>query len=113
MNIEYLSVEELMALQEEAREIIEKRKLEKFKEQYKVMQQMAANLGYSLEDFIKRAKQLEKPIKNSPRKKVEPVFEHPTNMELKWSGRGKKPIWLVQYLKESGKNLEDLRILKP
>lgn len=38
-------------------------------------------------------------------------FAHPTDPELTWSGRGRKPVWVVQALAE-GKTLDDLLISK-
>ncbi len=45
-----------------------------------------------------------------PRRRIEPKYQHPTGQQT-WSGRGKQPIWVRDYL-ASGKPLSDLLIRK-
>lgn len=45
------------------------------------------------------------------RRPVESKYQNPDAPEQQWSGRGRKPAWVVAYL-EKGKNLEDLRVEK-
>ncbi|MDK8873411.1 H-NS histone family protein [Paracoccus sp. SSJ] len=40
---------------------------------------------------------------------VAPKYRHPENPEITWSGRGRKPAWIVEGL-EAGKSLEDFAI---
>lgn len=40
---------------------------------------------------------------------VAPKYRHPENPEISWSGRGRKPGWIVEAL-EAGKSLEDFAI---
>lgn len=40
-----------------------------------------------------------------------PKFQHPTNPDLTWSGRGRRPRWVTEAL-ETGQTLEDLRVRK-
>ncbi|REF69495.1 MULTISPECIES: H-NS family nucleoid-associated regulatory protein [Paracoccus] len=40
---------------------------------------------------------------------VAPKYRHPENTEITWSGRGRKPAWIVEGL-EAGKSLEDFAI---
>lgn len=40
---------------------------------------------------------------------VAPKYAHPENPSLTWTGRGRKPKWVVEAL-EAGKSLEDLAI---
>lgn len=46
-----------------------------------------------------------------PRKvtKIPAKYRHPTDPELTWSGRGRKPAWVQQWI-ESGKSIDDLLI---
>lgn len=46
-----------------------------------------------------------------PRPRVPPKYRHPTNKTLTWTGRGNKPIWVVDYLDEGG-DLDTLLIDK-
>jgi len=45
----------------------------------------------------------------APRAKVAPVYRDPENPENTWTGRGRKPKWLVAAL-ESGLSIESFRI---
>ncbi|RJL15819.1 H-NS family nucleoid-associated regulatory protein [Paracoccus siganidrum] len=38
-----------------------------------------------------------------------PKYRHPENPEITWSGRGRKPAWIVEGL-EAGRSLEDFAI---
>ena len=38
----------------------------------------------------------EKAVKT--RKKVEPKYQHPTDPDIKWSGQGRKPRWVLDYI---------------
>ena len=38
-----------------------------------------------------------------------PKYRHPENPDITWSGRGRKPAWIVEGL-EAGKSLEDFAI---
>jgi DNA-binding protein H-NS len=42
--------------------------------------------------------------------RVHPKYQNPSAPEETWSGRGKKPLWLVSALK-TGKRIEDFRII--
>ncbi|RUS67754.1 Trans-acting regulatory protein HvrA [Saezia sanguinis] len=48
-----------------------------------------------------RAKQSKKPLK--------PVYFHQTDPGKTWSGRGRKPLWVVAWI-EQGKDMEKLKI---
>ncbi|NNH76519.1 H-NS histone family protein [Acinetobacter sp. ANC 5380] len=46
---------------------------------------------------------------NSQRRVVEPRYIDPDNPANTWAGRGKKPLWVKEYL-EQGFSLEDLKV---
>jgi DNA-binding protein H-NS len=46
-----------------------------------------------------------------PYRKVQPKFRNPEDPSTTWSGRGKKPHWMVELL-AAGRTIEDLRILE-
>lgn len=43
------------------------------------------------------------------RKKVAPKYANPEDKSMKWTGRGRQPLWVVAALK-SGKTMDDLKI---
>ena len=47
--------------------------------------------------------------KKKTRKKVEPKYANPEDKSMKWTGRGRQPLWVVAALK-SGKTMDDLKI---
>ena len=59
-------------------------------------------MGFTLEIV------LGKPAKQT-RAKPPAKYRHPTDPSKSWSGRGKKPTWLVELL-EAGKKLEELTV---
>lgn len=105
-KIKQMSVEELVVL----RTLIDEQIVIKQKEQKKALvsefKSMAAKLGLSLEDVmsLETAK-----VRKSSGQKVAPKFRHPKNVEFTWTGRGRKPLWVEEYLAKGGR-LEDLAI---
>ncbi len=63
---------------------------------------LARELGYSFEDLATAA-----PARK--RTSSEAKYRHPENPEVTWSGRGRKPSWIVEAL-AAGKSLEDLAL---
>lgn len=67
------------------------------------MQRLAEEAGYSLEDVVGGK------VK-TPTKKAAPKYEKPGEPDVTWTGRGRKPLWVLAALEE-GKTLEDLLIV--
>lgn len=67
------------------------------------MQRLAEEAGYSLEDIIAGGKN------RAPTKKAAPKYQHPEDPSTTWTGRGRKPLWVLAALDE-GKTMEDLEI---
>lgn len=64
--------------------------------------ELARELGFSFDELAGSA-----PIRK--RAASEPKYRHPENAEITWSGRGRKPAWIVEAL-AAGKSLEDFAI---
>ena len=45
-----------------------------------------------------------------PKKPVAPKYQHPDDSTLTWTGRGRKPLWLIEQL-ENGLSIEALAIV--
>jgi len=70
------------------------------------MEKLASNAGLTLDDVVGDGKG-----KRKTRAKAEPKYANPANTSERWSGRGRKPKWVENYLKSgAGKKLEDLLI---
>jgi len=53
-----------------------------------------------------------KPAISEPRNvKIKCEYAHPQNAELQWSGRGKKPKWVENWLAGAGNTLDQLRVI--
>lgn len=104
VDLSKLSIEELQSLAQEIQtEIVARREAERDR----VLQQMrelAGTLGMTLEEVVRA----EKGQKGGPGS-VPPKYRHPENPALTWTGRGKRPSWVTEWL-NSGKTLEDAAI---
>ena len=104
VDLSKLSIEELETLVQDAQaEIVARREAER----EKVLQQMrelAGSLGMTLEEVVRA----EKGQKSGPGS-VPPKYRHPDNPALTWTGRGKRPSWVTEWL-NAGKSLEDAAI---
>lgn len=67
------------------------------------MQKLAEEAGYSLEDIIAGGKG------KAVSRKAAPKYQNPEDPTITWTGRGRKPLWVLAAL-DSGKSLEDLEI---
>lgn len=104
VDLSKLSIEELQTLAQDIQtEIVSRREAER----ERVLQQMrelAGSLGMTLEEVVRA----EKGQKSGPGS-VPPKYRHPENPALTWTGRGKRPSWVTEWL-NSGKALEDAAI---
>jgi DNA-binding protein H-NS len=103
IDLTRLSLEELQALARDIeQEILSRREAER----ERVLQQMrelAGSIGMSLEELLRQERGRERA--RVPGTSVR--FRHPENTALTWSGRGKRPQWIVEWL-ASGRTLGDL-----
>jgi len=101
-NLDALSLPELKALRTKIDRAIATYEERKKKEALIEVEETARKLGYSLAEL--KAMGISK-----GRKSVAPKYANPDNAEETWTGRGRKPRWVVAAL-ESGKSLEDLAL---
>lgn len=101
IDLSKLSIEELENL---ARDIETEVNTRRVAERERVLQQMrdlAASIGATPEQLFGAA--------GKPTAKTVVVkYRHPDNPALTWSGRGKRPLWVVEYLTVEGRRMEDL-----
>ncbi len=105
MDISILSLSELKSLQAALPvEIARREKLERV-EALKALEALAEERGFKLADLVE-GKQ------SAPAKTRGPVaikYRHPENAELTWTGRGRKPRWIEDYLANGG-TIESLAV---
>lgn len=101
INLNNLSVEQLASIQKDAQALIKSKQKEQIGEAYIKFQQIAKELGVSVEEIVKLGKgtKVKRPAK----------YQNPSDKSQTWSGQGRKPQWLAEAL-EKGKKLEDYLI---
>lgn len=100
-DISGLNVSELNQLIKEAQSTIQKRKREQKKALLDKFKAQAAEEGLSLDEVLGKA--------GAARSKVSPKYRNPADPAQTWTGRGRKPLWVVAAL-DVGKSLDDLAI---
>ena len=99
MDLSALSVAELNKLLSDIpKEIARREKGEKARVR-KELEALAAAQGYSLEDLLSDAGATAK----RAAKPVSAKYRHPDEPSLTWSGRGRQPKWIAEFLAKGGK----------
>jgi DNA-binding protein H-NS len=99
---------ELKGLAFEVEKAIKDRQQDEVKKAREQITSIAQNLGVAVEDLLAGARGK---TKSGGGAKVAAQYRNPANQSQVWSGRGRKPQWVVNTI-ENGGNLEDLRIAK-
>ena len=102
IDLNTFSLAELKKLQKDVAKAIDDFKEREKKAALAAVEAAAKEHGYSLAQLLD-----EKAAK--PRKRVAPKYANPENPSETWTGRGRKPRWVVAAL-DAGKTLEDLKI---
>ena len=88
----------------------EKRKVEKGKTLRKQIEQMLEEQGMSLDDVFGKAGKGKGRPKGKPKGEERQVkYRNPADASQTWTGKGRKPGWLVEAL-ASGKKIEDFEV---
>ncbi|MGL6071434.1 H-NS histone family protein [Craterilacuibacter sp.] len=101
MQIETLSYPELLQLKSDVESELGKREQEEKSKARKQILEIARTYGLSVEDVLTKT--------GNVRKTVEAKYCHPDHSDMTWTGRGRKPVWVVELL-ASGKSMADLVI---
>lgn len=101
VDLENLSLEDLVFFEKNAKNLIKQKQREKLQEAYVKFQEIAKEYGSSVDEIAKIGKttKAKRPIK----------YQDPANPKQGWSGQGRTPGWLLNYI-EQGKKLEDFLI---
>lgn len=103
-NIDNLDINQLQELQKKTAELIEKKQRENVDQAYHQLLAIAEGVGLSLEALIEHGQQ-----HVTVKRTVAPRYRDLNDATQTWTGRGKKPRWVVEALAQ-GKTLEDLAI---
>lgn len=99
MDLSKLEFTELVTLKADVENEIKRREVEEKSKAKKQIIELARAYGLSVEDVLSKTVAVRKP--------VEAKYRHPSNNELTWTGRGRKPAWVQAWI-DSGKSLEQL-----
>ncbi|WP_352339028.1 H-NS histone family protein [Psychrobacter sp. 16-MNA-CIBAN-0192] len=101
INLESLNVDELRAITETAQQLIHQKQHQSLFEAYIQFEQIAKESNSTIEEILKAGESLEK--------KRSIKYRNTANSDETWTGRGRKPTWLVEAL-AAGSKLEDFAI---
>ena len=104
INLKTLSIAELKTLQDEISIEVELRQKEERQKLLQEFRDKAKSLGVSLEELMSGQK-----TKTRVVGKVAAKYVHPADASLTWTGRGKRPRWVAEWL-DSGKSMDDLKV---
>ena len=101
-DLQGMSLPELKQLHKEVAIAIETFRERQKEEARAVLEAKAREMGFNLSDLAPGSAR--RKSKNSPAR-----YRHPENPDLTWTGRGRRPNWIVSAL-ESGRKLEDMAV---
>ncbi|MBW3512069.1 H-NS family nucleoid-associated regulatory protein [Janthinobacterium sp. NKUCC06_STL] len=102
MNLEKLTVAELLAVQDDVKKQLKIREQKDLDEARAKILQIAQSVGKSVKELVGdgiRAKT----------HKVAVKYRHPDNASQEWSGRGRQPKWVKEWI-DSGRTLDQVKI---
>lgn len=103
-NTKDMPLGELLTLRETVNSAIEQYEQRQKEAALVQLEETAKTYGFSLSDLMSAEGPAQK------RAKAAIKYRHPENPELKWSGRGLQPRWLVAALKDGTRRLEDFKV---
>lgn len=101
IDLDNLNVDELRAITENAQQLIAKKQHQRLYDAYTQFEKIAEDSNSTIEEILRAGEKLEK--------KRSIKYRNTDNNEETWTGRGRKPTWLVDAL-AAGKNLEDFAV---
>lgn len=99
MDLSKLSLVELRDLQQQIPAELKRREAQEKADFLNEVRALAKSRGLSIEDLLAKETRSGK-IASSTKVKVK--YRHPVNSTLEWTGRGRKPHWVVAWLNDGG-----------
>ena len=106
MDLSGLTVAELRMLQEQVKQALKDRE---HHEQVKAREQILAiahSAGISLQDLLGTQSRSKNTVSKA---KVAVRYRHPSDASLQWTGRGRQPKWVQDWV-ASGQSLDAIRV---
>lgn len=112
MDLKTLSLKELKSLKARVEKEIARRATAEKKKALKELAALAAARGFELEELLGGGRKRAAPVrrrKAPARARTTAKYRNPDNPQQTWSGRGRKPKWVQDWL-AAGKALDALRV---
>lgn len=106
MNLSALSSTDLRALQEQVKQELKKREQQDLAKAREQIMAIAQSVGVPLKELMSVQA---RPVKTGTAGKVAVRYRHPADAALQWTGRGRQPKWVQEWL-ASGKTLDPLKV---
>ncbi len=104
IDLPKLSLEQLQALVPAAQQRIVELEEKQRQQAFDKVQAAAAEVGMSPAELLKHFG-----VGARAKKPVKPKYRNPDNPDETWSGRGRKPEWVKEWI-DAGKDLAELKI---
>ncbi len=101
INLENLDVDQLRAITENAQQLIAQKQHQRLYDAYMQFEKIAEESNSSIDEILKAGEKLEK--------KRSIKYRNTKNHEETWTGRGRKPTWLVDAL-AAGRQISDFAL---
>ena len=98
VNLDKLTHKDLIELQKDVAVAINQRRAEELSELKKKMAEMAGASGFDLNELLSGKK-----VVGGKRGPVAVKYRNPKDPSQTWTGRGRKPTWMVEALKKGAK----------
>ncbi|UXY15415.1 H-NS histone family protein [Chitiniphilus purpureus] len=108
MDLSQYSLPQLYQLQKDVEKTIAERQVSDKKRLLDELQQLAASKGFSLNDVL-GVNVSKKAGKAAGTKTGDAKYANPADRSQTWTGRGRKPAWVVTHLDQGG-SLDDLAL---
>ena len=103
MDISTLSLSELKDLLSIIPGEIKRREKEERAKALRDLHQLASDRGFTLDELLGEGKQ------KKTGKTVAVKYRHPENADVAWTGRGRQPKWVVEFIAAGG-SIEQLAV---
>jgi DNA-binding protein H-NS len=103
LNLDELGLSDLKEFQKKISIAIESFEHRKRNEALDAINEVAKLHGFKIEELMDAGG------KKKSKAKALPKYANPENSELAWSGRGRKPLWVIAHL-EAGNSMDEILI---
>ena len=104
MDLSSLTLAELRDLQQQIPSELKRREVQEKANILNEVRAFAKARGFALEELVGKEVKIK-----APTGKVKVKYRHPENASLEWTGRGRQPKWVAEWLTKGG-SLESLTV---